>query len=231
MEELKPKIKPKAPASLKQNVLRAIQQEEREKPKVRIVSLQWASVAAIAFIGILTFALWPKESKPLAQVKEDIRLETPNTKTEEKTYIPSPILAHTPQPAKILTHQSYQARKEKAVHASPTVEKQELEIIELTQEEKPQEMIMEDVPSAEPPQMALTPYERQLIENMEEHRDLVRACLTEELLQAAFKQRQIIKIRQDYMQDAIQLYDSINQSIQKGIFEVKQPEEKGAKQV
>lgn len=231
MEELKPKIKPKAPDSLKQNVLRAIQQEERNKPNARVFFLRWASIAAIALIGILTFALWPIENKPLAQVKEDIHHEKKDVKTEGKTNIPSPILVHISQPEKILTNRQYQARKEKDIKLLQMVETQETEIIELVQEEMLQENIIDDIPPVESPQIAFTPYERQLIENMEKHSDLVRACLAEELLQAAFKQTQIIKIRQDYLQNAIQLYDSINQQIQKGIFDVKQPEEKNIQQV
>ena len=94
-----------------------------------------------------------------------------------------------------------------------------------------EDKVRDDIPSVESPQMELTPYERQLIENMEKHSDLVRACLAEELMQAAFKQSQVIKLRQDYLQNAIQLYDSINKQIQKGFFDIKQPVKKVIRQV
>ena len=61
MEELRPKIKPKAPASLKKNVLKAIQQEGKPIKQVHHISWRWFSAAAIILAGILTFALWQPE--------------------------------------------------------------------------------------------------------------------------------------------------------------------------
>ena len=61
MEELRPKIKPKAPASLKKNVLKAIQQDDKPIKQVRHISWRWFSAAAFILTGILTFALWQPE--------------------------------------------------------------------------------------------------------------------------------------------------------------------------
>lgn len=230
MEELKPKIKPKAPASLKQNVLRAIQQEGTSQPRTRFVSLHWISAAAILLIGILTFTLLPKENKPLAHVKEKIHHETPYVQVEQKNSSLSPTLAQTTRQAKTRTKRQYQTRKNKTIKALVFEEIQTTEINEITQEEMSEDKVRDDIPSVESPQMELTPYERQLIENMEKHSDLVRACLAEELMQAAFKQTQVVKLRQDYLQNAIQLYDSINKQIQKGFFDIKQPVKKVIRQ-
>ena len=65
MEQLRPRIKPKAPASLKENVLKAVSQDgllaSRQAEQSSRRAATWRitlAAAAVLFLGIMTFALW-----------------------------------------------------------------------------------------------------------------------------------------------------------------------------
>ena len=65
MEQLRPRIKPKAPASLKENVLKAVSQDgllaNRQAEQSSRRAATWRitlAAAAVLFLGIMTFALW-----------------------------------------------------------------------------------------------------------------------------------------------------------------------------
>lgn len=65
MEQLRPKMKPKAPASLKENVLKAVSQDgllaNRQAEQSSRRAATWRitlAAAAVLFLGIMTFVLW-----------------------------------------------------------------------------------------------------------------------------------------------------------------------------
>ena len=65
MEQLRPKIKPKAPASLKENVLKAVSQDgllaNRQAEQSSRRAATWRitlAAAAVLLLGIMTFVLW-----------------------------------------------------------------------------------------------------------------------------------------------------------------------------
>lgn len=65
MEQLRPRIKPKAPASLKENVLKAVSQDgllaSRQAEQSSRRTATWRitlAAAAVLFLGIMTFELW-----------------------------------------------------------------------------------------------------------------------------------------------------------------------------
>lgn len=65
MEQLRPKIKPKAPASLKENVLKAVSQDgllaNRQAERSSRRAATWRitlAAAAVLLLGIMTFVLW-----------------------------------------------------------------------------------------------------------------------------------------------------------------------------
>ena len=70
MEQLRPKIRPKAPAALKENVLKAVSQDSlhdsRQTERSRRLAMNWRialAAAAVLLLGIMTFALREEESK------------------------------------------------------------------------------------------------------------------------------------------------------------------------
>ena len=92
-------------------------------------------------------------------------------------------------------------------------------------------ILSNDIPIVEKPQSTFTAYERQLLENLEKNRYLVRACLAEELFQASVKQSKIAEIRNSYLQDALQLYENINEQIQEDIENLGKDKEENTQQV
>lgn len=64
MEQLRPRIKPKAPASLKKNVLKAVSQDgllanrQAEQSSRRAATWRITLAAAVLLLGLMTFVLW-----------------------------------------------------------------------------------------------------------------------------------------------------------------------------
>ena len=65
MEQLRPKIRPKAPAALKENVLKAVSHDSlhdsRQAERSRRLAMNWRialAAAAVLLLGIMTFVLW-----------------------------------------------------------------------------------------------------------------------------------------------------------------------------
>ena len=65
MEQLRPRIRPKAPASLKENVLKAVSQDgllaNRQAEQSSRRAATWRitlAAAAVLLLGIMTFVLW-----------------------------------------------------------------------------------------------------------------------------------------------------------------------------
>ncbi len=229
MEELRPKIKPKAPASLKNNVLKAIQQDDKPTKQVRHIFWRWFSAAAVILAGILTFALWQPEKESLSQ-REITVTKLPNTHQKEKPLENTHISILPPMPKKILAKRHHPQKMKKTIDKSLT-NKEIIPVNNIDDKEEISPILSNDIPIVEKPQSTFTAYERQLLENLERNRYLVRACLAEELFQASVKQSKIAEIRNSYLQDALQLYENINEQIQEGIENLGKDKEENTQQV
>ncbi|MBR6937466.1 MAG: hypothetical protein IKH63_07875 [Prevotella sp.] len=229
MEELRPKIKPKAPASLKKNVLKAIQQDDKPIKQVRHISWRWFSAAAVILAGILTFALWQPEKESLSQgaIKE---AKLPNIHQKEKPLENTHISILPPAPKKILAKRHH-PKKMKKTTCKPLTNKEIIPVNNIDDKEEISPILSNDIPIVEKPQPTFTTYERQLLENLEKNRYLVYACLVEELFQASVKQSKIAEIRNSYLQDALQLYENINEQIQEDIENLGKDKEENTQQV
>ena len=229
MEELRPKIKPKAPASLKKNVLKAIQQDDKPIKQVRHISWRWFSAAAVILAGILTFALWQPEKESLSQgaIKE---AKLPNIHQKDKQLENTHISILPPTPKKILAKRHHPQKMKKTID-KPLTNKEITPINNIDDKEEISPILSNDIPIVEKPQSTFTAYERQLLENLEKNRYLVRACLAEELFQASVKQSKIAEIRNSYLQDALQLYENINEQIQEDIENLGKDNEENTQQV
>ena len=229
MEELRPKIKPKAPASLKKNVLKAIQQDDKPTKQVRHISWRWFSAAAVILAGILTFALWQPEKDSLSQgaIKE---AKLPNIHQKEKQLENTHISILPPTSKKILAKRHHPQKMKKTIDKSLT-NKEIIPVNNIDDKEEISPILSNDIPIVEKPQPTFTAYERQLLENLEKNRYLVRACLAEELFQASVKQSKIAEIRNSYLQDALQLYENINEQIQEDIENLGKDKEENTQQV
>ena len=229
MEELRPKIKPKAPASLKKNVLKAIQQDDKPTKQVRHISWRWFSAAAFILTGILTFALWQPEKDSLSQ-REIKETKLPNIHQKEKPLENTHIFILPPMPKKILAKRHHPQKMKKTIDKSLT-NKEIIPVNNIDDKEEISPILSNDIPIVEKPQPTFTTYERQLLENLEKNRYLVRACLAEELFQASVKQSKIAEIRNSYLQDALQLYEIINEQIQEDIENLGKDKEENTQQV
>ena len=229
MEELRPKIKPKAPASLKKNVLKAIQQDDKPTKQVRHISWRWFSAAAVILAGILTFALWQPEKDSLSQgaIKE---AKLPNIHQKDKQLENTHISILPPTPKIILAKRHHPQKMKKTIDKSLT-NKEIIPVNNIDDKEEISPILPNDIPIVEKPQSTFTAYERQLLENLEKNRYLVRACLAEELFQASVKQSKIAEIRNSYLQDALQLYENINEQIQEDIENLGKDNEENTQQV
>ena len=146
MEELlRPRIKPKAPASLKQNVLQAIEHDppaqSRPQHAARRISAWWAA-AAVLLIGVLTFALWPQEKEPLIQPQANgrqVAIQHPHPQ-ESKAQSDSPLSpkrvakvgreksgSTTPDPLVASSSQSIQ--EEETTNLQPVLESEETSVV------------------------------------------------------------------------------------------------------
>ena len=229
MEELRPKIKPKAPVSLKNNVLKAIQQDDKPTKQVRHIPWRWFSAAAVILAGILTFALWQPEKESLSQ-REITETKLPNIHQKEKQLENTHISILPPTPKIILAKRHHPKKMKKTIDKSLT-NKEIIPVNNIDDKEEISPILSNDIPIVEKPQSTFTAYERQLLENLEKNRYLVRACLAEELFQASVKQSKIAEIRNSYLQDALQLYENINEQIQEDIENLGKDKEENTQQV
>ena len=229
MEELRPKIKPKAPASLKKNVLKAIQQDDKPTKQVRHISWRWFSAAAVILAGILTFALWQPEKESLSQCEITVT-KLPNIHQKDKQLENTHISILPPMPKKILAKRHHPQKMKKTMD-KPLTNKEIIPVNNIDDKKEISPILPKDIPIVEKPQPTFTAYERQLLENLEKNRYLVRACLAEELFQASVKQSKIAEIRNSYLQDALQLYENINEQIQEDIENLGKDEEENTQQV
>lgn len=215
MEELlRPRIKPKAPASLKQNVLQAIEHESpaqsRSQHAARRISAWWAA-AAVLLIGVLTFALWPKEKdSPIPSQDNRMQVAIHNSQ-ERKAQSGSPLSPErgnkvggdkNGRPVSLVASSSQSTQEEKTTNLQPVLESEETE---------------NHPPIHEASVEALTPYEQQLLANFEAHRDFVNACLAEELAQVRLMQQRLGQSTQQYLQQYREVQQRITEQIREDI--------------
>lgn len=240
MEELlRPRIKPKAPASLKQNVLQAIEHDppaqSRAQHAARRISAWWAA-AAVLLIGVLTFALWPKEKDSLIPSKAhrmQVAMQNPH---EEKVQSGSPLSLKgeakvsedkNGRPVPLVASSSQSTQEEETTNLQPVLESEETTNLQPVLES---EETMNHSPIHEASVEALTPYEQQLLANFEANRDFVNACLAEEFAQVRFMQQRLGQSTQQYLQQYREVQQRITEQIREDIDNIA-PKEQSAEEV
>ena len=240
MEELlSPRINPKAPASLKQNVLQAIEHDppaqSRAQHAARRISAWWAA-AAVLLIGVLTFALWPKEKDsliPSQAHRMQVAMQNPH---EEKVQSGSPLSPKgeakvsedkNGRPVPLVASSSQSTQEEETTNLQPVLESEETVNLQPVLES---EGTMNHPPIHEASVEALTPYEQQLLANFETHRDFVNACLAEEFAQVRFMQQRLGQSTQQYLQQYLDLQQRITEQIREDIDNIA-PKEQSAEEV
>ena len=230
MEELlRPRIKPKAPASLKQNVLQAIEHDppaqSRPQHAARRISAWWAA-AAVLLIGVLTFALWPKEKEPQILLHANGRqaaMQHPHPQ-ESKAQSDSPLSPKgeakvsedkNGRPVPLVASSSQSTQEEETTNLQPVLESEET---------------MNHPPIHEESVESFTPYEQQLLANFEANRDFVNACLAEEFAQVRFMQQRLGKSTQQYLQQYREVQQRITEQIREDIDNIA-PKEQSAEEV
>ena len=240
MEELlRPRIKPKAPASLKQNVLQAIEHDppaqSRPQHAARRISAWWAA-AAVLLIGVLTFALWPKEKDSLIPSQAhriQVAMQNPH---EEKVQSGSPLSPKgeakvsedkNGRPVPLVASSSQSTQEEETTNLQPVLESEETTNLQPVLES---EETMNHSPIHEESVESLTPYEQQLLANFETNRDFVNACLAEEFAQVRFMQQRLGQSTQQYLQQYREVQLRITEQIREDIDNIA-PKEQSAEEV
>ncbi len=240
MEELlRPRIKPKAPASLKQNVLQAIEHDppaqSRPQHAARRISAWWAA-AAVLLIGVLTFALWPKEKDsliPSQAHRMQVAMQNPH---EEKVQSGSPLSPKgeakvsedkNGRPVPLVASSSQSTQEEETTNLQPVLESEETVNLQPVLES---EETMNHPPIHEESVESLTPYEQQLLANFEANRDFVNACLAEEFAQVRFMQQRLGQSTQQYLQQYREVQQRITEQIREDIDNIA-PKEQSAEEV
>lgn len=220
MNKLKPQIQLHAPASLKRNVMERI--EKQRIRRKRIVAIRWCSVAAVALIGVMTFALWLRPSTEKRLVVSN------HSAMPVVDKIPLPVVEDV-QNTTILANNTMMndrrqrknvstKRPRKAIHPLPTPGKEEAppksdrhdEIIDvgfgreasspINRADNSQDRVS---PSHHP--QPFTPEEQLLIDQMNQRRDIVYARLVDELQQASLTQQRLHRVAYEQLMQVRQL--------------------------
>ena len=154
----------------------------------------------------------------------------PITNQKEKQLENTHISILSPAPKKTLAKRHYPKKMKKTTYKLLT-NKEIVLVNEIDAKEVISPILPNDIPIEEKAEPTFTAYERQLLENLEKNRYLVRACLAEELFQASVKQSKIAEISNSYLQDALQLYENINEQIQEDIESIGKDKEENIQQV
>ncbi|MBR1789345.1 MAG: hypothetical protein IJ762_09195 [Bacteroidaceae bacterium] len=296
MEELKPRIKPKAPASLKKNVLEAVRSEKNSLPSLGKATGErmsspvserlgkvpgkgawaWLSAAAtVLTVGIMTFTFWPRTStedrtntdvvasvsttyQPSSQ-KEEMRKQRSQPSTCSPSFAQTAAISSTekPSPSGVQKVQRVQSpsgvqRVQKVQRPSGVQKVQRVQSpsgVQRVQRVQITATPTEDLIAATPAEERLStplprregqggesgsglggessssppsPYEQQLLANFEKHRDLVNACLAEELAQTRMTQNYLRQIQRQSLQDYLDLQQNIQQQVREAIDELRQ---------
>lgn len=240
MEELlRPRIKPKAPASLKQNVLQAIEHDppaqSRLQHAARRISAWWAA-AAVLLIGVLTFALWPKEKDsliPSQAHRMQVAMQNPHKEIPQSGSPLSPkgeakvSEDKNGRPVPLVASSSQSTQEEETTNLQPVLESEETMNLQPVIES---EETMNHPPIHEASVESLTPYEQQLLANFETNRDFVNACLAEEFAQVRFMQQRLGQSTQQYLQQYREVQQRITEQIREDIDNIA-PKEQSAEEV
>ena len=211
MEELRPRIKPKAPKALKQNVLKEV------LPLTPIPSVQNR-----VFIGIMTFALWKRDTPSLPEVRKETTAEL-HAKAKDEASSHTSLVKETPKSSLLTKNNKVVDQNRNASVPKEPVPQQSLELCDAKSEEKPTTDM-----AASPPVEELGETERQLIADFEAHRELVR--LAEELAQVRFTQERIGQTTREYLQQYLDLQERITQQLREDIEDIA-PEKNNPKEV
>lgn len=105
-------------------------------------------------------------------------------------------------PVPLVASSSQSTQEEKTTNLQPVLESEETE---------------NHPPIHEVSVETLTPYEQQLLANFEAHRDLVNACLAEELAQVRLMQQRLGQSTQQYLQQYREVQQRITEQIREDI--------------
>lgn len=225
MEELRPRIKPKAPKALKQNVLKEVL-PLTPIPSVQNRDRRWLSLsaAAVLFIGIMTFALWKRDTPSLPEVRKETTAEL-HAKAKDEASSHTSLVKETPESSLLTKNNKVVAHNRNASVPKEPVPQQSLEPCDAKNEENPTTDM-----AATPPVEELGETERQLIADFEAHRDFVNACLAEELAQVRCAQQRIGQSTRQYLQQYRELQERITEQIRDDIDNIASKEQ-AAKEV
>ena len=221
MNQLKPKTRPTAPPSLKKNVMDRIQREQLydkavHKPQASLLNRlrfnhgKMLSAAALLLLIIgISCTLWPTErSLPLENCTGQV------LNTIIQTVSPSLTMSNIQEmkASSIISTLSNIENHNKKAGTTSGKHKHRKTIIIADASQNNAEPIEETVPHAENPSLPstlFTPEEQELIEQIRQKSDLVRACLAEELYQARLAQYKIAEIRTQYENELLKLQNNI----------------------
>lgn len=230
MNQLKPKTRPSAPPSLKKNVMDRIQREQLfdkavHKPQASLLSWlrhnygKMLSAAALLLLIIgITCTLWPTERNFISENSTGQALNTiiqtvsPSlTMSNRQELKASSIISIFPNIKKhgMKTGTSTVRHKHRKTmihheHNVPVI------IADASQNDtEPTEETVSLAATPSPSSTLYTPEEQQLIEQVKQKSDLVRACLAEELYQARLAQYKIAEIRSQYENELLKLQNDI----------------------
>lgn len=238
VEELRPRIKPKAPAALKENVLKAVSQHSQpdsRQPQRGRHAMTWRialSAAAVLLVGILTFALCgvhdadESATRLAATTPQQPPVATADaaTRVAKKAPLSASSARVAPKP-RIKAVSSPCLPTASAAHHTEVIEAEPLVAtadIAHEQAEPSQESLTSTPPLSEE--------ERQLIANFEAHRDFVNAYLAEELAQVRFMQQRLGQSTRQYLQQYREVQQRITEQLREDIDNIA-PKEQSAEEV
>lgn len=206
MNELKPKVQLRAPASLKRNVMAQIKKETPHKKRVAV--WHWYAAAAVVAIGIMTFTLW-QHSKvkvsvevadiPVSSEPKEVSTPIADAVSNTVTLAEGDMKMHKIYPKRKVNRrscaQSYAPKAIQVKDEKPALESEDKILVVGLGKALPVtgavQQVKEDSISNPIDRQEYTPEEQKLIEQVNKHRDIVYARLADELEQASFKQRQL----------------------------------------
>lgn len=206
MNELKPRVQLHAPASLRRNVMERIDEGNRRGRGSAV--WRWYAAAAVAAIGLMTFALWqhPTEKQYAAQQDNPVSFEPREVSKPVAEVVPQTLPTkvigterhkiHSKRKAHSRSYsQSYVPEKSKAGDEKPITGSEDEIIVVGWGKPLPVTGAVqqgeEDVAHNPIDYEKYTPEEQRLIDQVNQHRDIVYARLADELEQASLRQSRL----------------------------------------